>query len=461
MRSCLRPTRSWHWAALIALLAPSSLAAQVRALTVDEWRADVKHLAAELVKRHPDPEFRGMRRAAFDSAVAGLDARASGMARHEIIVEMARIVAMLGDAHTELGLTQEAAGFHRYPLQFYWFDGELRVTAAADSLAGLAGRRVVRIGDVSVDTAMARVATLISRDNAQEIIHSGPDYLAYAEVLHALRIASRVDRVTIGLESDDGASTDVELTPMSRAGLAGVTWKNITVVEGHELPLYRRDVSRAYWREYLPESRTLYVQYNQCRDAQDGPSISRFAEELFRFVDANEVDRLVLDMRWNTGGNFHRSRPIVEGIMARPSLNREGRVFVIVGRRTFSAATMTALHLKQETKAMLVGEVSRGNPNGTYNMETMRLPRSRIEVDYTDRLHQPAPEYADRNGLPVDLPVTIPFDAYRSGRDPVLDAILNYRQPSVSRSISAVDLPHAMLRPARSPARRPGRLQSD
>jgi hypothetical protein len=80
--------------------------------------------------------------------------------------------------------------------------------------------------------------------------------------------------------------------------------------------------------------------------------------------------------------------------------------------------------MRQQTKARLVGEPSRGNPNGTYNMETLRLGRSQIKVDYTNRLHEPAPELVGLDALPLFAEVPVDFASYRAGRDPVLEWIL-------------------------------------
>jgi hypothetical protein len=326
-----RKTMVHRWIRLIGLVslavtgsALGEVIAQVPALTVEQWRAEVKQLGSELAKRHVNLEFRGMRRSTFESAVAALERRVSELPAHAIIVEMSRLVAMVRDAHTELSLSQDAVGFQRYPVVLYFFGEELRVIAAPDSLKQLLGKRILRIGGVGVDEAVARIAPLLSRDNDWEIAHSAPLYLTLGEVVHAVGLSDRPDRVTLSLAAADGGTDEAELHTVPPSHLP--PWTNVTVAEGGSLPLYRRDAGRPYRWTWLEEAKTLYVQYNQCRDAADGPSIGRFAEELFRFADTHDLRRFVLDVRLNTGGNFHKSRPLVEGIARRPALNREGVV---------------------------------------------------------------------------------------------------------------------------------------
>lgn len=132
------------------------------------------------------------------------------------------------------------------------------------------------------------------------------------------------------------------------------------------------------------------------------------------------------DLRHNPGGNFQKSRPIVEGIRKRRSINQKGHLFVITGRNTGSAATKTAAQLKTSTEAIIVGEDSRSNPNFSYNSEHFRLPNSRLEVGYTEELRRLFPELGDT--VPIDVAVENTFEDYRSDRDRVLETVLTYEK---------------------------------
>jgi hypothetical protein len=50
----------------------------------------------------------------------------------------------------------------------------------------------------------------------------------------------------------------------------------------------------------------------------------------------------VVDLRWNGGGNTLLAMPLLHGLIAGRTINRRGRLFVIAGRGTFSAAQDTA-----------------------------------------------------------------------------------------------------------------------
>ena len=114
-------------AAFVLILLAAPLLSQSRD---DRWSQDLQYLVSNLQKTHPNLFFQ-VKQQDFSQAVAQLDASISSKADHEIIVEMARIVALAGDGHTSLSLTQNRTGFHTYPLKLYWFDDGLYVTQAA------------------------------------------------------------------------------------------------------------------------------------------------------------------------------------------------------------------------------------------------------------------------------------------------------------------------------------------
>jgi hypothetical protein len=79
------------------------------------WREDVRWMAEEMPKRHKNL-FHAITRGQFESAVRKLDERVPSLARHQILVEMARIAAMIGDGHTNIAPTRDPKiGFRAYP----------------------------------------------------------------------------------------------------------------------------------------------------------------------------------------------------------------------------------------------------------------------------------------------------------------------------------------------------------
>ncbi len=86
--------------------APSSASAATRE---DKWQQDLKTLATELPRGHKNLFFQ-MSKDEFERKVAQLDRQIPSLTDDAIMVNMARIVAMAGDAPVELSSADYFAG---------------------------------------------------------------------------------------------------------------------------------------------------------------------------------------------------------------------------------------------------------------------------------------------------------------------------------------------------------------
>jgi hypothetical protein len=92
---------------------------------------------------------------------------------------------------------------------------------------------------------------------------------------------------------------------------------------------------------------------------------------------------------------------------------------------TFSAASVATLYFKDETNAMIVGEVCRARPNWADNMESYTLPNSKLDFDCTEKLKIHSPSLGNANKIPVDVEINRSFEHYKDGRDEVMEYIFS------------------------------------
>jgi tetratricopeptide (TPR) repeat protein len=428
-------------AVAIALICPNALMAQHTApppssppLTRAEaarWREDLRFMAAEMPRRHRNL-FHSMSRTDFARAVRRLDARIPTLRRHEVILELARLAALVGDGHTNVAPARDSTiGFHALPLILYLFSDGLWIRAADSAHAALVGSRLVRLGRATAEEAVAAVRPLISRDNEMGVAFAAPYLLVMPEVLHGLGLIDDLERVPLVLERD-GRRQEVVLAPAGPAPLmARDTDRSWEVPEGwvdargapENWPLWLRQPGNKFWFEYLAPRRALYVQFNQVADKPE-QTVARFADSLFAFARAHPVERLVLDLRLNGGGNGDLNRPLLLGLIRAESLDVRGRLFVLVGRRTFSAAQFLASELERWTEAVFVGEptASRGNAYG--DSYRLTLPNSGVTVRVSTLYWQLSDPRDPRPWTPPETATDLTFDDYRRNRDPALEAAL-------------------------------------
>jgi len=410
---------------LISILGGFQVSAQqLNADAVDAWRQDLRYMSERMSAVHPNL-FHDVSRLKFEASIKKLDSRIPSLSREQIIVEMQRIVATIGEGHTQMGLVWDKnIGFRQYPIRLYLYSDGLYVKAASDEYSSALGKKVVRIGKLSAAQAMKIIRPLAQHDNDMTIRDVLPNLLVIPEVLHSLGIISNEEKARFTVADHQGNRSFVDVNPVSRATV-------IKFVRANEqtktpLPLYLKNRTDNYWYEYLPESQTVYVQFNAVQD-KEGETIATFFQRVFSFVRSNPVKRFVLDIRSNNGGDNTLNKPIIDGIRA-SGINVKGRLFTIIGRLTFSAAQNLANDLEKNTNTLFVGEPTGGKPNHYGDATNLVLPNSKVIVRVSTRYWQDMPETDKRRSIYPQLKAELSSRDYSINNDPAMQAILSFKE---------------------------------
>lgn len=299
-----------------------------------------------------------------------------------INAELAKIIASVGDAHTSIDIPV----YFLCPLEFYWFSDGIYVINTAKSDEVLRYKKITHIDGVDIETVIEKMSTMISHENHSYLMSLLPKYLPAIEFLYGLQIARTVSGLTFTYEnvSGNGSEWFVPSCPFSeyQEQLSG----NRVSFPVDKLPLFRKNPDRYYWMEYLKESKILYFKYNICREMQD-ESVAAFGERLLRLVEENEPEKFVIDMRNNTGGNSTLLDPFIDELAKCEHINQTGKLFVIIGRDTFSSALLNVYSLRYKTRAILVGEPTGGKPNCYGEVQRVRLEHSGFVISYSTKYY--------------------------------------------------------------------------
>lgn len=391
-------------------------------LTAEQWQRDIRFLGEELPKRHRNA-FHRIKREDFEAAVERLHAAVPTMTEDEIIVGLMKIVAMVKDGHTNLvPQTYFRSGF--YPVKFYLFSDGLFVEKAAPEYAGIVGGRVLKIGNASAEEALKSAGQATPADNEMGVKAVAPLLLTIPEILSGLKINDDKQKLTLVVESD-GKQKTVEIRPTANfEALMQTPAAWIDVASKSNTPLYLKDPNNLYWFEYVKDQKLVYVQQNGVANKQDEP-VADFYKRVFDFVETNPVEKFVLDLRHNGGGNNTLNRQVVIGLV-KSKINRRGKLFVITGRQTFSAAQNLVNQIEKYTDAIFVGEPTAGHPNHYGDNRPFTLPNSGLVVRASTLWWQDLDPRDERQWTAPEIAAEISSEDYRSGRDPVLQAVLDY-----------------------------------
>jgi len=257
----------------------SRAAVSAESLTVQQWRQDLNTFVEQAPKVHKDL-FHSVTREEFEAVVQGLSARIPTLSRNQIIVELARIVAKVGDGHSYIPLLEPPVSFRRYPIKLYEFPDGVYVVAADPNYKTLVGGRVVEVGKMSFERAYRLVGEIVPRDNATQLKWLGPNYATIAEVLGGLGLADDVENLALTVVKD-GKRVKARLRPAAPGHAYFHGWGTEPGWEdaraaGAPAPLWLQASADAYWFKYLPEEKILYVQYNQVWN-KDDESVEAFS----------------------------------------------------------------------------------------------------------------------------------------------------------------------------------------
>ena len=206
-----------------------------------------------------------------------------------------------------------------------------------------------------------------------------------------------------------GRTRTVQLQPQT---VADADW----IRPQTEAPLWEQRREEQIWTVYWVDQQTLYVNFRGYEN------LARNAERLLGELDRLRPAHLVIDLRDNGGGDYEKGRRLlIEPITQRPWINSRGRLFVMVGRRTFSAAMVNAVDFDAMTHALLVGEPIGEKPNSYQEVRQFTLPDSGLTVGVStkwyasrsrrrDKMRSDPTSLLRQDGTIGCRPVTVPWN---------------------------------------------------
>lgn len=425
--------------ALLALIVLASAgfsqtSAEPAQMSPDKWRADLKYLATQIERTHKNA-YHTVTRDDLLNAVNSLDARLADLEDHQVVVEIMKIVAMIGDGHTGVrwGMIAQSGMF---PVIFYVYEDGVFVQKAAQEYSKIVGGKVVKVGNIPINDVIEKMKPYMWCDNDMGVKSAVPWYLASPKILHAVGLSAAKDSAEFTILKD-GLESKIEFKPTGK--LDEITNPPAAWLDARSsnvpVPAWQKEPRNNFRFEMLHDSRTFYIQFNQVQDKPD-ETVEAFFKRALDAAEKSPAERLVLDIRLNGGGNNYLNLPIIIGVI-RSRLNVRGRFFVIIGRETFSAAQNTVNDLEKYTNAIFVGEPTGASPNHYGDARPIILPNSKLRIQASTLWWQDKDPRDTRKWTAPTVAADLSSDDYRNGRDPALEAILKYKPvPSMQEIIA-------------------------
>ncbi len=392
-------------------------------VTTEEWKEDLKYFSEKFPEMHPRL-FEMVEREAFLSRVSELEKKMPGLDENSVRTEFYKLLALPADAHSFPNIYSHKIDWHVLPFVFWHFDSGVMVIDSGRDHRETIGTFLVKVGDIPIEQVYERLRPCLAAENEEgwkvRFLHA----LGISEWLESEGIVSDRRMVRLTFERKDGSRFTRDISPVHFIPV--IYWSSLRKIDNTLPYIYSNDREDSYWFEYLPETGSLYLQFNACVRESGGESILEFVDRLGRWVEEHDFERFVIDIRKNDGGDSYVSKVLADLIIGNERIDRRGRLFALTSRKTFSAAVMFLSLLESNSRAVIVGEPTGQGPFFCGAPRTVALPNSGLEFLVSSHYNRCALVDDLSNRVEPDVYVRYTAEDHLNGRDPVIEAVLSY-----------------------------------
>ncbi len=384
--------------------------------------------------------------------------RTGKISKASLALALAEAAAAFGDGHTSLWLDSDLIESERSilmpPFSLRWQVGHILIRDTTEGIEHIKGALLLEINGVDIEEFLRPMLARISGE----------------------REAHRISRFLSGQHIYWALLQPVKEQQMEITITRGLTEPETLVINLIDLPLYRKtlkagaDLRPPGIHRFFHNDRTCYWRYNSFNYTKAG---RKAIDTVFSEIRDRDSQNLIIDLRFNGGGNSQAGDYILNYITSKPyhmysrtdtriskqtphkeklgifSFLLRGRVikwrgkatkpkdmgyrfcgsiYTLIGPATFSSASDFAAVLKDFDIATLIGEETGGLRESFGDCPSFTLPNSGIQFSVSHkRFFAPKPRPDDdRRGTVPDIAVNDESLArYVDAEDPVLAFTLN------------------------------------
>ncbi len=384
---------------------------------VAEWREDIDYLKQALEQRHIhlyhciDAEH-------FATELSRIKQQLPVLNEASLMIELMRAIKQVGDGHTQFSYW--GGRYHSYPLHLQMFDEELRVIGITQNYQHLLAAKLYAIEDIPIDQLRTLLTPVLQ---GVENIHSErqrfTETITIAEVLHGLAITKNSTQAKFTFELPNGEMQSVTFDSITPDQFQKQPMASINMITPFGFVQHKASIDGV---ELFLNS-TDHIAYIDFHHYPQYPTMEKFSHELIEILRKANTHNVIIDLRNNSGGDFFVGLHLAWALIMIDNLHWRDGIYVLTGRKTFSAAMSNAVQYRQLLNATLVGEPTGANPVGYQDADSFSLPNSGWKVQYSKRFYRFQDNESE--GVAPDIQIPMEWNSYRAGTDNQLAWILN------------------------------------
>lgn len=386
----------------------------------EAWTKDIEYLEKRINELHYSPNH-AISKTSLSNEFLKIKTNLTALSDNQIVVKLMKVIGSLGNGHNLIIPTSPTKGaLKKLPVQLYQFEDGIFIIDANEGFEKWIGYKVESIGNTPINEALEKTNSVNAKDNSMQTLWLGPYYLGMPDVLADLDIIQNTNQTTLTVSDSDGKSQKIMLNPIEWSFRG---FPKMPKLKGDKQPLFLSNINDPYWYKLFPLKNTIYVQFNAVTQKKT-QSLKEFNIELRTKITQNNIENLILDLRHNHGGNGSILPPMLKTIINFEVTNPNGKIFVLIGRETFSAGQNLLTDITKYTNPILVGEPSGSKPNHIGEAGWFKLPYSELMGLISTQFHQTSKAEDNRKWIAPHIPVSSSSSDYFNGTDKAMDIIM-------------------------------------
>jgi len=385
-----------------------------------QWKEDLDYFKDKLPKKHVNLFFKNSHNE-FDAYIENLKNDSNSLTDNVVPFKLQCLIAKMGDSHTSVQLAFDKLSL--LPISpVVYPEGVFIIKGPKEIL----GKKLLSINNIPIKSVLDSLTKLIVNDNPSMLKARLPNYLRNAYAFRFFKFLTG-DSISYGYQ-DDNLTTQYYTFALDSCDAINLKSASLK-------PKSSFNIKNPYhWQEFIEKDSSYYVQYNICESKltalftgvmfgqpherlKNIPSFNRFKRKVLHDLKNKPVKKLIFDLRNNGGGNSLLGTKLIRKISKINSINQPGKIFVLVGHKTFSAAFENTIDFKKYTKAIVVGESPSQKPVAYGDIRYLTLPNSRLAVWYSVRYYEFYKNSRDPNRYIPDIEVPETFTDFVNGID--------------------------------------------
>ncbi len=329
----------------------------------------------------------------------------------EFYFSLKELLASLGDAHSGITLSAQPEFLHFIPL--FLGKGETWYLHATDNdHEQYLGWEVVAINNTPMLDVIESFKRIISTDNDAWLYAQLVNEINLKEALEYLDIVKKNARIFVTLQNND-QKVDVEFKSYPIKDIANFAFLYVPAAKTAPNGIYR----------YMSlNEETFFVQYNACQEAPDY-SMSNFARNVNARLQENHYKKVILDLRFNSGGNSEIIHPLLN-VLKHQQQKQNFTLYIAIGNKTFSSGGMNALYALNMLNGILIGEPTGFSVKSYGEVRNLAIENTPFVVFYSTNYFDLIPDY-NAGSIYPDVPISQTAADTINGKDSVVEWVLN------------------------------------